>query len=182
MNDKESDLYPGAMRVLEKDWVNSENYDEHLVEITAWKGSANTGGPWSRPDIAVLATRTFPFLPGRQFDIITFEIKPLRETKVQGVFEALSHQQFANKAYVVFRLESEIADNFADRQPHADRILGTAKKHGIGVIVATDIADWETWEELLPAERHIPDPDQANRFIATCFSEETKEKVIKWHK
>ena len=176
----ERDLYPGALKVIDTGWVKSENYDEHVVEITALKGSAPTGGTWSRPDIAVLATKSFPYLPSRQFDIMTFEIKPNWQTNVQGVFEGLSHQQFANKAYVVFHLRSsEIADNFAEKEP---RILGTAKKHGVGIIVATDIADWETWDELVPAERHTPDPEQANRFIATCFSAETKERVIKWHK
>lgn len=180
---KEKELYPHALRVIETGWVKSENHDDHLVEITASKGKAPSGGTWSRPDIAVLATKSFPYLPSRQFDIITFEIKPTSQIDVQGVFEALSHQQFATKAYVVFHLKSsKIAENFAENQPHGDRILGTAKKHGIGIIIATDIADWETWDELVPAERHTPDPEQANRFIATCFSAETKERIIKWHK
>ena len=180
---KESDLYPDASKVIEKGWMRSQNYDDHFMETTAFKGKAATGGRWSRPDIAVLATKSFPYLPGRQFDIITFEIKPKGQTDVQGVFEALSHQQFANKAYVVFHLGSaEVADNFAVNQSHGERILGTAKKHGVGIIIATNIADWETWDELVSAERHTPDPEQANRFIATCFSEETKERIIKWHK
>jgi hypothetical protein len=114
---------------------------------------------------------------------VTFEIKPEGQTTVEGVFEALSHQQFANRAYVIFHVPDEkVADQFVELQPHAERILSTAQKHGVGVIVAQNIADWDTWDELVPAARNQPDPEQANRFIATCFSEENREQVIKWHK
>lgn len=180
---RELDLYPGAMNVIEQGWVREANYDGHLIETTAAKGKAATGGKWSRPDVSVLAMKAFPYLPSRIFDIITFEIKPAGQTSVEGVFEALSHQQFANRSYVIFHVpDSTIAESFTERQPHAERILSTALKHGIGVIVAQNIADWDTWNELLPAARNQPDPEQANRFIATCFSERTREQVIKWHK
>lgn len=179
----ERHLYPGARKAIEGGWVKAQRYDDHRSEITASMGRAETGGKWSRPDIAVLATKSFPYFPGRQFDIITFEIKPSGQTDIQGVFESLSHQQFANKAYILFHLEDrDIADNFAEKQPNADRILGTAKKHGVGLIITTDIADFDTWEELVPAERHIPDPDLANRFITKCFSDDVKNWIIKLHK
>jgi hypothetical protein len=180
---RELDLYPEAMQVIEQGWIREANYDDHLIEITAARGRAVTGGKWSRPDVSVLAMKAFPYLPNRLFEIITFEIKPTGQTSVEGVFEALSHQQFANRAYVIFHIpEKKTEESFMEFQPHADRILSTARKHGVGVIVALDIADWETWDELVPAARNKPDPEQANRFIATCFSEHTREQIIKWHK
>lgn len=179
----ERNLYPGALTVIRNAWVKSANYDEYLIEKTAEKGRASTGGKWSRPDISVLAVKSFQYLPGRQFDIVTFEIKPEQQISVEGVFEALSHQQFASKSYVIFHFPT-LSENglFVEEQTHGERIVGTARKHGIGIIVATQIDDWESWDELVPAERHTPDPEQANRFIATCFSALTKEKIIKWHK
>lgn len=180
---REVSLYPDAMRVIEEGWIREANYDVHLIETTAAKGKAATGGKWSRPDVSVLAVKAFPYLPSRLFDIITFEIKPAGQTSIEGVFEALSHQQFANRAYVMFHVpDPAIAENFAERQPHAERILSTARRHGVGVIVMQNISDWETWDELVPAARNQPDPEQANRFIATCFSERTREQIIKWHK
>lgn len=180
---RELDLYPDALKVIESGWIREANYDDHLIEITAVKGRAATGGKWSRPDVSVLAMKAFPYLPSRVFEIITFEIKPRWETSVEGVFEALSHQQFANRAYVIFHvLDAETAENFTERQPFAERILSTARLHGVGVIVAQDMADWETWDEIVPAARRQPDPEQANRFIATCFSERNRETIIKWHK
>jgi hypothetical protein len=180
---KEAHLYPDAMKVIENGWVREANYDAYLIETTAAKGKAATGGKWSRPDISVLAMKAFPYLPSRIFDIVTFEIKPEGVTSVEGVFEALSHQQFASRAYVVFHVPDEaVASRFSELQPHAERILSTALKHGVGVIVAQKIADWDTWDEIVPAARNLPDPEQANRFIATCFSERAREQVIKWHK
>ena len=63
-----------------------------------------------------------------------------------------------------------------------DRILSLAKTHGVGVIAAQNISQYETWNELVEPKRNIPDPEQANLFIGTCFSDETKSRAIKWHK
>jgi len=179
---RESDLYPGAMRTIETGWVKEANYDAYLIETTATKGSADTGGKWSRPDVAVLAMKSFPYLPHRIFDIITFEIKPRNHITVEGVFEALSHQQFASRAYVIFHLpEDAIPNSFADVS-NSGRIISIAQKHGVGVIVAQDIADYDTWETVVPAARNQFDPEQANQFIAKSFSESSREQFIKWHK
>ena len=178
---KEASLYAGALSVIKNAWVKSATYDSFIAENTAAKGRAATGGKWTRPDISLLAVKAFPYLPARQFDIVTFEIKPKGQTTVEGVFEALSHQQFATRSYVIFHLDSVDADQF-DKHPNSSRITGTARKHGVGVILATDIGDWETWDEIIEAARGSPDPEQANRFIATCFTESAKDEVIKWHK
>lgn len=178
----ELELYEPAKAVIEKSWAKSENYDEFVVAVTGKKGSAPTGGKWTRPDISILGIKAYPYLPRRVFDIVTFEIKPIGQTTVEGVFEALSHQQFATRSYCVFHIAPDNGGSFQDVHSDAIRILSTARKHGIGIISATDISDWETWDELLNAERVRPDPEQANRFIATCFPTETQQKVIKWHK
>lgn len=78
--------------------------------------------------------------------------------------------------------ELQPGEQFQDKYPDSVRILSTARKHGIGVILATDIADWEAWDEILSAERVSPDPEQANRFIATGFAEDIRDRIIKWHK
>ncbi len=179
---KESDLYNPAKVVIEQTWAKSENYDDYVVEITAQRGSAATGGKWTRPDLAILGTKAFPYLPQRLFDIVTFEIKPIGQTTVEGIFEALSHQQFASRSYCVFHVALDADESFQDKYSEASRILSTARKHGIGVIIATNIADWETWDELLKADRVNPDPEQVNRFVATGFNTAIREKIIKWHK
>lgn len=182
VENSEISLYPAAQLTIEKSWAKSQSYDEYIVEVTALRGRAPTGGKWTRPDVAVLGTRAFPYLPQRLFDIVTFEIKPKGQATVEGIFEALSHQQFASRAYCVFHVDLAAEEVFQDKYDDSGRILATARKHGIGVIVATNMADWETWDELLSADRANPDPEQVNRFIATGFSQEAREKIIKWHK
>lgn len=180
---KEADLYEPARKVIEGWWAKAESYDDFIVSVTATRGRAYTGGKWTRPDISILAIKAYPYLPRWNFDIVTFEVKPSNQISVEGIFEALSHQQFANRAYTVFHVpDFQDNDGFVEKYSDGQRILATARKHGIGVILATDINDWETWDEILAADRVSPDPEQANRFIATGFSPETRERVIKWHK
>ncbi|GGZ43328.1 hypothetical protein [Asticcacaulis endophyticus] len=180
---REANLYEPARKVIDNSWAKAENYDEYVVSITATRGRAYTGGKWTRPDISILAIKAYPYLPHRYFEIVTFEVKPKDQTTVEGVFEALSHQQFATRSYAIFHVpdlnQNEV---FLDKFPDGQRILATARKHGIGVILATDIEDWETWDEILSAEKTIPDPEQANRFIATGFGSDIHDKIIKWHK
>lgn len=180
---KEIDLYEPIRKVINDSWVKAENYDDYVVSITALRGRAYTGGKWTRPDISLLAVKAYPYLPQRYFDIVTFEVKPAGQTTVEGIFEALSHQQFATRAYTIFHVpDLKTGELFQDKYPDSLRILSTARKHGIGVILATDIADWEGWDEILTAERVNPDPEQANRFIATGFSQDIRDQIIKWHK
>jgi len=180
---REKELYEPTRKVLYEGWGKAENYDDYLVSITATRGRAKTGGKWTRPDVSVVASKAYPYLPQRYFEIVTFEVKPANQITVEGVFEALSHQQFATRSYVIFHVpELQAQENFLEKYDDAPRIVSTARKHGIGIILATNIADWETWDEVLGAERVLPDPEQANRFIATGFSAEIRDQIIKWHK
>lgn len=179
---KELDLYDPCYQVINNVWAKAENYDDYIVSITGLRGRAYTGGKWTRPDIAVLGVKAYPYLPQRYFEIVTFEVKPAGQTNVEGVFEALSHQQFANRSYVIYHVPDLGTNDFNEKFSDAQRIITTARKYGIGIISATNISDWETWDILLGPERVLPDPEQANRFIATGFSSEIHEKVIKWSK
>lgn len=176
---REVDLYEPAKLAIESGWVRERGFDEAIVEITGLPGRRTTGGTWTRPDLAVLAVKAYPYMPGRHFDMITFEVKKSDAVDVMGVFEALSHLQFASLSYVVFCTNGA---DFENTYKDTDRILSLAKTHGVGVIVATDIGRYETWEEYVEPRRNVPDPEQANLFIGTCFSEEAKARVIKWHK
>lgn len=178
---RELDLYAPAQEVLHT-WARASKYDEFRCEITALRGRAATGGKWTRPDISVLGIKSWTYFPTRVFDIVTFEIKPEGQTTVEGIFEALSHQQFATHSYCVYKVALDEKEYFEDKYQDAARILSTARRHGVGVIVASDIADWNTWDQILDADRVSPDPEQANRFIGTGFAQDVREMVIKWQK
>lgn len=175
----ELELYEPARRVIEETWVRERAFDDHLVEVTALPGRRNTGGTWTRPDVSVLATKAYPYLPGRTFELITFEVKTMDSVDVTGVFEALSHAQFATLSYVLFCTAGRDFDReFKDTQ----RVVSMATQHGVGLIVASDVSQYASWDERVRPRRSLPDPEQANLFISTCFSETAKQRVVKWHK
>lgn len=175
----ELELYQPAKKVIEETWVRERAFDDHLVEVTALPGRRHTGGTWTRPDISVLATKAYPYLPGRTFELITFEVKTAASVDVAGVFEALSHAQFATMSYVLYCIAGKDFDrDFKDTQ----RVISIATQHGVGLIVASDVSQYASWDERVRPRRSVPDPEQANLFISTCFSETAKQRVINWHK
>jgi hypothetical protein len=175
---RETELYPPSKQVIEEGWSRERAYDDFVVEITALPGRVQTGGIWTRPDISLLGTKSYPFLPGRFFEIVTFELKAADALDVKGVFEALSHAQFATLAYVVFYTSGKDFKEY----PNSDRVIELAAKHGIGVIVTPQIDKYEFWNELVEPRRNTIDPEQANHFIGASFSETARNRIIKWHK
>ena len=56
----ESSLYEPASKVISERWVQERGFDDHVVAVTATKGFAGSG-IWTRPDIAAVATKSYPF-------------------------------------------------------------------------------------------------------------------------
>jgi hypothetical protein len=175
---KEADLYAPSRQVIEGGWSRERSYDDFVVEITAQPGRVQTGGTWTRPDVSLLGTKSYPYLPGRFFEIVTFEVKTADALDVRGVFEALSHAQFATLAYVVFYTNGKEFGDYSN----SDRVIDLAAKHGIGLIGASKIDNYEFWTELVVPRRNVIDPEQANQFIGASFSENVRNRIIKWHK
>jgi hypothetical protein len=176
---KEAELYEPISNVLRNNWSKEQGFDNYLVELTAKQGSRATGGKWTRPDVTVVGYKTFPYLPGRYLEVISFEIKPTCTLDITAVYEALAHRRSATRAYVVGHLSE--ADR-SDMQNEIDAITEEAKKLGIGVIIADNPADFDTWENLLDADRVEPDPVRLNEFIARQTSPELKEQIVRWFK
>jgi hypothetical protein len=176
---KESDLYEPVSSVLRNHWSKEQGFDNYLVEVTAKQGSRHTGGKWTRPDVTVVGYKTFPYLPGRFLEVISFEIKPTNTLDITAVYEALSHRRSATRAYVVGHIPRAAQDEMGSE---LDVVTEEAKKLGIGVIVADDPADFDTWEVLLDADRIEPDPARLNEFIARQTTPELREQIVRWFK
>src|SRR5579871_3864535 len=73
---REAELYEPIAKVLDERWVRDRRFESSIVQVTALQGRRPTGGKWSRPDIAIATLSTYPYVPGRHFDVITFEVKP----------------------------------------------------------------------------------------------------------
>jgi hypothetical protein len=174
----EKELYEPALEQILNGWKEFHEYDAAMAEICAMQGRRETGGTWTRPDIAMVATRSFEFIPQRVFDIISFEIKTSDNINIQSVFEASQHKRFAMRAFLLAAMDE---DHF-EKLKEADRIKEEAKKHGVGVILAPNITQFGTWSHLLPSIRHEPDPKEADKFIRQTFTTESKTEIVKWQK
>jgi hypothetical protein len=177
---REEQLYEPLLRSLEREWALDKRYDSIIVEQTAKQGKRETGGKWTRPDIAVASMRVLPYYPGKIFDVTTFEVKPENAVDVTAVYEALAHRRAATRSYVWFHLPSATGETLdAQTQERLDPILAEAKRHGIGVWYGVDPGDFQSWEELVEATRNEPDPQRLNDFIAVQFSVGNKDRLLR---
>lgn len=172
----ERDLYEPMSRVIREKWSPDSGMDAVIVEITA-QGGRRPDGKWSRPDVTLASYKTFPYVPGRHFDLITFEIKPTEGLDVTVVYEALAHRRAATRAYALLHIPD-------DRRPALEEVLDEivleAKRVGIGVIISGDPSEYETWEEIVEASRHEPEPQRLNDFLAKQVSQGFREQIVRW--
>ena len=172
----ERDLYDPMAKVIKENWSPDSGFDAVVVEVTA-QGGRRPDGKWSRPDVTLATYKTYPYVPGRHFDLITFEIKPTEGLDVTVVYEALAHRRAATRAYALMHIPEE---RKASLEQVLDEIVREAKRLGVGVIVASSPNSYETWEELVEAVRHEPEPQRLNDFLAKQVSQGFREQVVKW--
>ena len=53
-------------------------------------------------------------MPGKYFDLFSFEVKPNWSVNVTAVYEALAHRRAATHAYVWFHIPEEEAEEFSE--------------------------------------------------------------------
>ena len=171
----EADLYEPFRRAVEKGYVLDNDLRPWVCEITASQGRRNTGGKWTRPDVALVAMQTFPYVPNKVFQVITFEIKPDLGTALDGVFEAAAHSAFAHRSYLAFPDSEEYNDN-----PLYDRISEECARFGLGLILFEDVKNWDTYDFQVAAKYREPDPQAVNDFIKNQISEKNREEIQRW--
>lgn len=166
----EAGLYDPMRAVINGDWAKDHRSKPIAVEITALQGRRTTGGAWSRPDIVSVEVRTFPYVPGKYLKIVTFEVKPPKAAGVLAVYEALAHRRSATNSYVLLHIPPEEA---VALESVIEEVVEVARSHGIGVVIAGDPGEYQTWDERVEAERVEPDPERLNDFIRTQLSAAT---------
>lgn len=93
------------------------------------------------------------------------------------MYEALAHRRASTQAYVWFHCP---ADSLARQAENLDRISEEAERHGVGLIVAGNPAEYSTWDIRIEAARIEPDPQYLNEFIALQFSDGAREELAAW--
>jgi hypothetical protein len=174
---REEDLYQPISAVLNQEWAREKRLERWIVHTTARQGRRDTGGRWSRPDLVLATQSTYPYVPGRHLDVITFEVKPSDSIDVTAVYEALAHRRAATKAYVVLHVPDADADRLNDT---LTEVYSEAKRHGLGVITFNQPGDFSGWEEMVEPTRQEPDPRRLNDFLATQFEAAQLETLLRW--
>jgi hypothetical protein len=167
---QETALYKPMRDVIESNWAKDRGVKPILVRVAAAQGRRETGGRWTRPDIVSVSVQTFVHLPGKFIEVVTFEIKPSDGIDVTAVYEALAHRRGATHAYVLLHVPLPHDAALTER---VEEICEVAKDNGIGVIVAGDPSNYETWDERVGALRVEPDPAKLDRFIATQLKDDS---------
>jgi hypothetical protein len=175
----EVDLYDPMAAVLRTQWSRDQRLGNFLVANTARQGRRPTGGTWTRPDIVVVSLTTLPFVPAKHFDLVTFEIKPWAALDVTAVYEALAHYRAATRSYVLAHVP-ELEQQAEASQQLLERIYEEANRHGVGLIIASEPGNYETWDTRVDAEYHEPSPHTLNDFISSQLSDEAKEQLVTW--
>ena len=177
---KESKSYEPIRQLLDKYWgkIEFKEPSDFVVEITALtlRGKEGTGGTWTQPDVAILAVRQSELSNANHLEVITFEIKTGNSISVTGVFEALSHREFAHRSFVVYHCKEAEFSEGNDREN--GRILELAQRHGVGVIVADNAKSCEDVERLnvrVRAEYRNPRPEMWEDFISKGFRNRDEE-------
>jgi len=175
----EHSLYAPVAAVLENEWKKEKRLEHErcIVHITARQGRRDTGGTWSRPDLVMVTQTVYPLVPGRHFDVITFEVKTSYALDLTAVYEALAHLRAATKAYVMFHIPP---DRRGDLEEQLDEICAEARKHGIGVITFETPGDFSSWDELVEPTRKEPDLGRLNEFLTTQLDEGRRQTLLKW--
>lgn len=173
----ESSLYEPMAKVIREDWTKDYRLDSFFLEVTAHQGARSTGGKWTRPDITLASYKTFAYVPGKHFDLITFEIKPQDAIDITVVYEALAHRRAASRAYALLHVPE---DKKGLLEEVIAEICSQAKQFGVGVILAADPEDYDTWDEVVESARTEPDPERLNDFLSQQVSLLFRETVIRW--
>lgn len=170
----EKSLYAPLLKVLDSDWKSDKGFDYLTTCDVSSRGSLETGGKWTRPDLVAVQVQFFTYIPSKTLSVHTFEVKPADSIDVTAVYEALAHRRAATHSYVLLHVPDP--DNPPQR---LDDVINEARQHGIGVIVFATPEDYSTWEEKVIADRFEPRPEALNQFIRIQLSEDDRSLIEK---
>lgn len=174
----EADLYEPFHDAIQKGYTRTHGIRRFVSEITARQGRRLTGGKWTRPDMTLLAMRTYTFTPGKRLEVITFEVKEGLEGAVEGVFEALAHSIFAHRTYLAVHLSG--FQGMDEKDIGDERIIQECERFGVGYILFDKAEDYDTYNILVNAKLKEPDPADVDDFVRQQISAQKQEEVREW--
>jgi hypothetical protein len=175
----EERLYKPIASVLEKTWSKDVRLDEFFIQITARGGRRETGGTWTRPDVVAVYVSNHQHIPGKFVEVVAFEVKTHENCDVTSVYEALAHLRAATRSYVLVVVRE---DELRNLEKLLDQMAVEAGRHGIGLIVASNEENYDTWDFQVEAVAHPTDLAKLDEFIEAQISDDNKKRLAKWIK
>lgn len=173
----ETDLYEPIIATIRSDWAPDHQIHDCVIDRTAQQGRRDTGGKWTRPDITLASCNTYKYVPGKQVELNTFEVKTHDALDVTVVYQALAHRRAAHYSYVLACVPDSECATLGSL---LERMIGDAGEHGVGFIVITDPTNYKTWSFEVHPSRNDPEPADLDSFIRTQTSDEFKDKILAW--
>jgi hypothetical protein len=168
---KEQDLYAGVHDYVKKVFVEKQRLTDFVSEITASQGRRDTGGRWTRPDLILVGLRTFNYLPVKQVEVVTFEVKRRDNVSVEAAYEASAHLAAAHRSYIVAE---------ATRGVDLDeRLISECERLGVGIVSFEKSTELETYEVYVNARMNTPDLDKIDQLIDTQLSPANRDTIRK---
>lgn len=167
--ERELYLYRPFQKAIEKFWINDNDIGNYIIETTASQGRRDTGGNWTRPDMAVVTVKSYEFVPNKSLEVITFEIKKKEDYSVKSLFETAAHTYFAHRAYLSIHRPD---DDY--KQQEYQKIIKECERFSIGLITFSNPDDWRTYSIVVEAKKCNPEPKNVDLFIRNQISHQKK--------
>ena len=176
---KEKEYYDKIAPVFRQAWIQSEGFDDFVVEITASKRVKGVGR-WTVPDIVIVGKSVRQYVPGFEFTVQSIEVKRFEALDALAVFESLNHKRSAHYSYL-------LVVNFPKKPKQSDsekigHIHQLCEEHNVGLITIEtgDESNYDNWNfEFNAFEKHEPNPDNLDSFIKRYMSDESKDVIAK---
>ena len=164
-------IYPLLKKTL-YEWAKEEQgYTEDRDILLAKTTHQKKGGRWTHPDFVLGGFKILPYIHGNQIDLFSFEIKR-KWADATSVYEAVAHYRLVNYAYLLVAEPDENIDYVT--------LQNIAHEQKIGLIIAGDPKNIDTWDERVSPERNNPEPSILNNFIVNSVPWEFRVKWRCW--
>jgi len=165
-------LYGPLYEYIRQTWAPENEIKHFVLDKTAALGKKKTGGVWTRPDLSLVAIHTFTYIPGKTIELVTFEVKPADDFRIEGVFETAAHSRAAHRSYLMIHTPNGKPDT-----DKFQRLGSKCERFGLGLIIFRKPHDWETFETVQEAERRNPNPADVNAFIKNVMHKQCQERI-----
>jgi hypothetical protein len=176
----EKDLYEPIRKVLKKSWAKDQRFLTNSIvkTIANVRQGAGGTGKWSQPDLLFLGLPKYELMGQSELNVVTFEVKRLGGWDIKSIYQAEAHKQNANYSYVFLHNEDDSSER--ENDANFQRCRRKAFEFKVGLIVASDPGNYETWNTVVEAQRNNLALETVETFVAEHVNEDERDQILRW--